>query len=85
MVMIPRPQVGGIMSGPATTVASATPLKFLLEYVEFSKKKYTPWTLWMPFLPGRIYGTRPILDIHSRQSDRVARVDIEMDSSAVVP
>ena len=46
---------------------------------------YTPWTLWMPFLPGRIYGGRPILDIHSRQSDQVARVDIEMDSSAVVP
>ena len=29
----------------------------------------------MPFLPGRIYRGRPILDIHSRQSDRVARVD----------
>ena len=26
MVMIPRPQVGGVMSGPATTVASAMPL-----------------------------------------------------------
>ena len=46
---------------------------------------YTPLTLRMPFLPGRIYGGRPILDIHRRQSDRVARVDIEMDSSAVVP
>ena len=38
---------------------------------------YTPWTLWMPFLPARIYGGRPILDIHSRQSDRVAKMDIE--------
>ena len=46
---------------------------------------YTLWTLWMPFLPGRIYGGQRILDIHSRQSDQVARVDIEMDSSAVVP
>ena len=38
MVMIPRPQVGGVMSGPATTVASAMPLIILLGYVELSKK-----------------------------------------------
>ena len=37
----------------------------------------------MPFLPVRIYGERPTLDIHSQQSDWVARVDIEMGSSAV--
>ena len=39
----------------------------------------------MPFLPGRIYGRRPILDIHSQQSDRLPRVDTKMDSLAVVP
>ena len=38
----------------------------------------------MSFLPGRIYEGRPTIDIHSQQSDRVARVDIEMDSSAFV-
>ena len=39
----------------------------------------------MAFLPGRIDGRRPILDIHSQQSDRVPIVDTEMDSIAVVP